>query len=371
MLSNVGPSNAAAAWSFAVPPAVSNDTYSLDGLSVAADGTAYVTSLGSASSLTAVGDGPAASVVWQRPDASGTPVIGADGTIYVLGGATFDAVDPADGSTVWAAALSAPAVPAAVGPDGTIYAVDLGSVDPEKLHAMNPDGSLAWSYPLPSYDGFQPAPVVVAPDGTIYLTNSGGDRAALHPDGSAIWSVPWPSAVLDVSALALGPDGTLYQLIDGALYAFDPKDGSQIWNVGTYLEWFENPTVGADGTIYVAGTGYDSTSALYLILAYHPDGTLWWKYSGSQSVTTTPVVDGAGTLYAADSGCHYSFGNWSCLPGATGTLLRFDAQPAGQDLTATPALSAPLPGTVRYGGLAFRGGELLVPVDPRGIVGVP
>jgi outer membrane protein assembly factor BamB len=48
-----------------------------------------------------------------------------------------------------------------VGPDGTIYASDIGG----GLHAIAPDGRRRWRVTLPSYCA-RPA---AAPDGTVYV----------------------------------------------------------------------------------------------------------------------------------------------------------------------------------------------------------
>lgn len=72
------------------------------------------------------------------------------------------------------------------GPDGTVY-VGLGN----KLHALNPDGTLKW-HSVDCNPGFRPA---LATDGTIYVSSKHGaaywvnrNLYALNPDGSLKWT---------------------------------------------------------------------------------------------------------------------------------------------------------------------------------------
>ena len=87
-----------------------------------------------------------------------------------------------------------------VGPDGTIYAVDVY----DTLYAVSPDGAVLWTVPDAGSKG-----VAVGADGTIYTGNENWIKA-FHPDGTEKWTFvqnPRAFILLDV---AVGPDGNVY-----------------------------------------------------------------------------------------------------------------------------------------------------------------
>ncbi len=108
---------------------------------------------------------------------------------------------------------------------------------------------------------------------------------------------------------SIGPDGTIYVagLYDPNLYALDPADGSVKWacNFVLYPEdasdpdgprtagWpFTSPVVGADGTIYLTLL-YDS----HLYAIEPADGTIRWSLDlldlpAGETIETDPYADG-------------------------------------------------------------------------------
>jgi len=116
---------------------------------------------------------------------------------------------------------------AAIGHDGTIYAVTGGGKGIGRLVAVSPTGELLWEYY--HQGGGEKAPIVDGA-GTIYFATSEwtgreylGKVHAVRPDGSELWARDMPPGRVDSSPM-LAPDGTLYQMCgDGYLYAFkDP-----------------------------------------------------------------------------------------------------------------------------------------------------
>ncbi len=100
----------------------------------------------------------------------------------------------------------------AIGSDGTIY---VGSED-HKLYAINPDGSLKWSYATDDVVDSSPA---MGSDGTLYVGSGDGKLYAINPDGTLKWSYATAKAI--TSSPAIGSDGTLYVGSgDGKLYAY-------------------------------------------------------------------------------------------------------------------------------------------------------
>ena len=92
---------------------------------------------------------------------------------------------------------------------------------------------------------------------------------------------------------AIGPDGTIVAHDAGGLvYALTP-DGGLKWVFKTRVFAAGPPSVGADGTVYVA----DSAT----ITAINPDGSLKWVFDepqGGQGVMAGPTVGPDGNIYA-------------------------------------------------------------------------
>jgi outer membrane protein assembly factor BamB/nitrous oxidase accessory protein NosD len=220
-----------------------------------------------------------------------SPVIGADGTIYMgnCDGKLY-ALNP-DGSVKWTYTTGDKACGIALGSDGTIYVA--GGFD-NSLHALNTDGTLKWKYKTRGNILGTPT---VGPDGTIYVGSCDSNLYALNPDGTLKWNYTTEYLVKGLNGgPAIGPDGTIYVESGGdfgKLYALNP-DGTLKWYylVGEYTE--VSPTVSPDGTIYVSG--YDNT-----LYALNPNGTPKWNYFTGGSTSYSPVGGSAigtdGTIY--------------------------------------------------------------------------
>ena len=221
-----------------------------------------------------------------------SPVIGADGTIYVGsydGSSFFDpalyAINP-NGTLKWNTTLKEAEILEgymATGPDGTIY------VPTHKLlYAVNPDGTINWIYNL-GYHGMSVSPSI-GPDGTIYIGTSDSALYALNLDGTVKWKYATPRKVS--STPAIGADGTIYLLNGGYLFAINP-DGTQKWNCTVACSSYA-PVIGADGTIYCGLSAVSSS------------GQLKWNCT-SISVSSNPVIDSDGTLYIGTNKGLYAF----------------------------------------------------------------
>jgi outer membrane protein assembly factor BamB len=210
--------------------------------------------------------------------------VGGEGTIY-FGSDSFYAVNP-DGSQKWTLPLtnaiykSTPALDR----DGTIYFVASG-----RLYAVTPAGSNKWELVIDSTSS-TPGPIspVIGSDGTIYV---GGFYSftlhAVRPDGTEKWQYPLANSPRDCPAI--GWDGTIYVSAATRFHAISP-DGSLAWEIT--LSANAPPVVGADGRIYVA----NNDLAIYsLTLA---GATNWSAASFSVSLLpTVAAVDGSGTTY--------------------------------------------------------------------------
>ncbi len=232
-------------------------------------------------------DGPTAA-----PFVSTAPAIADDGTILVAtaNGDVF-ALNP-DGSTKWEYQTQPASMPSSMGwvHAPPAIAVDGTSYWPGKvLTAISPSGSPRWRFtPEPNFYG-----VSIGRDGTIYARTA-TTLYALHSDGTQVWKVALPAALCQDCIPALDAEGSIYVTARGTLLAIRP-DGTLRWERrGTpHDDAYEGtPLIGADGTAYVA---YGPSLA-----AVASDGKLKWKFSSWHEPENTPSALGAdGTIYVA------------------------------------------------------------------------
>lgn len=229
-----------------------------------------------------------------------SPVIGADGTVYVGSGYNLYAVN-SSGTTKWAfptgnVVESSPAI----GTDGTVY---VGSFD-GNLYAINPDGTQKWAFSTgmanPSFTGIRSSPAIGA-DGTVHVGAYDGNFYAINPDGTQKWAFTTFEGNAFLSSPAIGIDGTIY-VSDwtGNFFAIN-ADGTQKWSLITN-SLGASPAIGADGTVYIAS--YDKN-----IYAINPDGTQKWAFpTGDASgymYFNSPAIGSDGTVYVGTWASNY------------------------------------------------------------------
>ncbi len=227
----------------------------------------------------------------------GSATVGCDGRVHVAceDGRLYTL--DAGGVPLWTTDVNAPLLSApSIGPDGRLF---VGGRD-GKLYSFDPNGRAGWTYAVGGEIYSSPA---VASNGNVYFGSTNGRLHAFTADGSKRWSFQTEaSANLQGAVFAspsIGADGTVYiaGLYDPTLYALDPADGSVKWacSFALYPEnpndpngaktggWpFTSPVVGPDGTIYQTLL-YDS----YLYAIEPDDGTIRW----SVDLLETPVID--------------------------------------------------------------------------------
>ena len=237
-------------------------------------------------------------------DAHGRLALGADGALYAIGFAGFDAgsvirrISPTDGTVMWELSSDSKNYHGGgiVAPDGQVVAqfhdtvfwaspqgavnLKVGSVDgsgnyqgamdepgtlylsnSRELNAIAPDGSLSWSVPFPD----TPTEPVIDADGTLFAATMWGGTVvkAVDAGGSVVWETAvepgyWPH-------LALTVDHVLYVSSDFCLTALSTIDGSVRWQSEFASTIYAGPAVAPDGTVYVVT--YD-----YRLLALRGDG---------------------------------------------------------------------------------------------------
>ena len=174
------------------------------------------------------------------------PVIGLDGTAYVLVGAAPGRLLGVRGGKVAASVAldEAPVGAPAVAPDGTVFVVtqsgvvrapaDLARV--ERIVALAP-GDMPRAGPT------------VAPGGDLYIVLGAG-LAAFAPDGRPLWR---RNDIRSGSPPSVGPDGTVYvAAISGKLHALDPVTGEDRAPASTPMDepFLAHVAVAPDGTAY-------------------------------------------------------------------------------------------------------------------------
>jgi len=153
-----------------------------------------------------------------------SPVVAADGTIYVGFRSGLFAVNPSThaATTVFPAPskeliMSPPALAA----DGTIYLASSGRPS-AVVRAINPNGSVKWTATIPGRGRARNTPPVVGADGKVYVA-VGNYVTCFNPagDGSGgpdiVWQLPFPRS-FDAGAIIGGPGILYFGLSDDKLY---------------------------------------------------------------------------------------------------------------------------------------------------------
>ena len=252
-----------------------------------------------------------------------SPVVGPDGVVYI--GGTTDvvaesgtpipvgmlyALEP-DGSLRWTFETHKPMLSSpSIGHDGAVYVgsgeeldgdgVGDGSWEQGQLYAVEPDGTLRWSFATE-------APMLSSPtvgaDGTIYVGSNDHHLYAVSADGSLAWGFETEGSV--VSSAAIGRDGALYVgSLDGLLYAITPA-GDLSWSFRTGGAVLSSPAIDSEGTVYVGSFYGDALHALA------SDGAELWtlQLPDDAHVDSSPALSGSGGLvFGALDGAVYAVG---------------------------------------------------------------
>ncbi len=308
-------------------------------------------------------------------DGTSTPVLGADGTLYVAvpdqgtrqpwGLFAFDASGHVRAGWPYRLPAAGPSMKLVAAPDGTLY---VGAA--QEIVALGPDGAPrpGWPVALPS----TLTGMVLAADGTLYAESwsagQGDTLTALGPDGrtKAGWpvSLPAPGAQLLVA-----PDGTVYDMGEVSSWPNEtmrisvldpsglPKAGWPITLRGAepgmalapdgtlYAWWFEGtPGKVAGWTIastHVEALGLDgrpnsgwpvTLAGLASVPAFGADGTAYLTLGSTQG--------GTGAVLALDRTGHTLHGWPVRLPDGLRGLWALDAQPGGIGNARPPVVAA-------------------------------
>jgi outer membrane protein assembly factor BamB len=226
----------------------------------------------------------------------------------------------------------------AIGPDGTLYAGNTNF----NYYAVNPDGTLKWTYSTTSNNWSQSA---FAADGTIYWGSLDTFIHAVAPDGQALWSKRTLGFV--AASAAVGSDGTVYiGSFDSNLYALDPLTGKTKWTFPTNDHIYSSAALGADAQGNTTAIYFGSADGAFY--AVSPQGKLLWKYDTGDPIRSSPAI--GLTPQSGGSGgevVYFGCGNGKlyALNAADGSLRwSFDTTPTDpelrdrNDLNGSPAL---------------------------------
>jgi outer membrane protein assembly factor BamB len=273
---------------------------------IGTDGTIYVgndDTVSSGGGQSAAGGGnlyavnPDGTLKWKLPINGSTqrisPAIGPDGSIYIrsenissiFGHSYLYAVHP-DGSLNWKFKIGVASGSAVIGSDGTIY---IGDGDGD-LYAINPSGWKKWRFNIGTASGFEAglngSTPAVGNDGTIYAGSCDKNLYAITAGGDLKWKFPTDGEVC-YSVPSIGSDGTIFVgSTDNNIYAINP-DGTLKWKFASRA-WAGSPGIDAAETVY-----FGSGSELY---ALDSKGKLKWHFPLRSSIGM-PLFGADGTIY--------------------------------------------------------------------------
>lgn len=298
-------------------------------------------------------------LLWSYKTGSGietSPAIAPDGTIYTGSHDGYFYAFEKSGNLKWKVKLSEPSYDArwntskammaspAIARDGTIYAYGASN----HLHALKPDGSEKWRFPIIWHNDFWSSPGIGS-DGTIYIgsardekTNKKSGLYAINPDGTQKWFVKEDSGVTVAPTIA--DDGTVIygaanpQDNKGKIKALTP-DGKPKWEF-VFKEWLEGPAaIGPDGTIFTGTKEGD-------FYALGPDGREKWRFKTGGGISASATIGGSevvyvpswdGNLYALDQITGKEKWRYDAKVGRDPKL--FEGYPGKETLTTNAPLS--------------------------------
>ena len=258
-----------------------------------------------------------------------SPAIADDGTIYIGSedNDNFHAINP-DGTLKWTYTGITDNVysSASIGSDGTIY---VGAKD-NNLHAINPDGSQKWIFNIGG-DAIYATPAI-ALDGTIYIGSDSDNLYAVNPDGTQKWV--FNTAGNNVrSTPAIAQDGTVYITSDDDnLYAINPSNGAVNWSFPVGGNAQSGIAIDSDGTIIV---GVDLGGSSGAVFAVNPDGTEKWSISVTGRISVCAPAVANETIYVGTKEGE----NLLALNASNGSQLWSFSTP-GAILNSSPAIDA-------------------------------
>jgi outer membrane protein assembly factor BamB len=250
---------------------------------VAADGTIFV---GGSKELLAIG--PDGSVRMRRTltaagNEFGDPVLARDGSILVEAGGQWHRLGPGL-ETVQLLNVVDFAESAMIAADGSLILATHDS-----FVAIDRVGKQLWRFREPCLSVCGAGTVSIARDGSLRVTFS-NDVIALSSDGKRLWSGPGaqPVSSARVPPAVVANDGTTFFAREPELFAFDAQGKQRFYRADAKGRRF---AVASDGTLYGDFiSGFAGVS---------PNGEL---RPSLEMYGAVPAIDGDGVVYAAGTG---------------------------------------------------------------------
>jgi YD repeat-containing protein len=246
---------------------------------------------------------PDLSLKWRAPAPSinsGGPVIGADGSIYMVEPRNGDrqrivAFWP-NGLKRWAYAVDAPnsyygiTGRPAIGPDGTVYFSYATDSWDSEIVALTPGGTRKTGWLSATYYGSDGA-IAVGRDGNVAVYASLTSMTLFSSTGSPLWQNLYSPVITGVGngRVVFGGDGTIYARNNNGLMALDPLDGSVRWRVPNTNGW---PVIDTANRVIV----YCHQSAYRNLCAIDSTGAIVWTETTGYTFEGAPVIDSSGAI---------------------------------------------------------------------------
>jgi outer membrane protein assembly factor BamB len=288
---------------------------------------------------------PNGQLKWKRvgdaPFISGVAV-GATDAVYVAladyYGGDADRVMATDlsGNVLWTFANGRTfTVTPVVGADGTVYV----SAREGWLHALDASGRLLWE--CFTDDSYLGSPVIAA--GGVLLF-AGANFHAVNTDGEHLWMVPTEGGV-DSGASCVDAAGLLYAQADYTYYTIDPATRAvRKFALPNSLDRLQQHVLrDGDGTLYLAAwNGVFADMLTGKVYAVAPAGEVQWEYSLYQVRFGTPALGQNAALYVPGSdGRLYAFRTASGLGVSSWPHVLHDPQHTARSTEPLPVPPAP------------------------------
>ena len=253
------------------------------------------------------GDMDSVYLYWNSPLSSPTqssPTLGdvdADGKLEVLisGNSALKALNAENGSPCWSTSLNNLYLTPGIGDvdeDGRSEVVVGGSDSAHCLYALNgEDGSLQWTYPIPS-ENVMTAPCLqdIDDDGRLEVAfGANGSIRAINGDGTSLWS--YALAYHCFSAPCCGDvnaDGRFEVVAaadNGRVYCLRGKTGDTVWTFLTNGPVQSSPCFADIDNDTVPEVMFGSQDGkLYALNG--ENGSIRWQYTADSGVVSSPVV---------------------------------------------------------------------------------
>lgn len=195
-----------------------------------------------------------------------------------------------------------------------------------KIYALNPDGTLKWTYATGSDVKSSPA---IADDGTIYIGSLDHKLYALRPNGTLKWS--YTTGGLIYSSPAIGTDEIIYiGSHDHKLYAIN-SEGTKKWSYDIGRPIYSSPAISEQGTIYVGAY----TGELYAIGNQPPSANFTYSPTSPTTEDTIQFTDQSSDADGSIQSWSWNFGDGSTSSKQNPTHSYADADTYTVTLTVT------------------------------------